>query len=288
VSPRGARLSIAARLLLLASIFSAGCSTGGPGFVSPSSPYVVTPTPVGLEMLRLADVTSTDVVYDLGSGDGRLVVAAAQLFGARGVGVELDAGLISQSNENAHRAGVSDRVTFLWRDFFATDIGPATVVTLYLSEDTNLRLRPKLLRELKPGARVVSHAFTMADWRPDRIDDFQSPPHRSTLYLWVVPAVVEGTWRFTLAAASGQRRYTLRLQQRFQDIQATLSTDDAAVAVERVTLTGDRLTLLARDSTAGGPPLAFDGRVAGDLIQGEVTRPAVAGAIPLPWLARRD
>jgi hypothetical protein len=279
---------MAAPLLLLTSMLSVGCSTGGPGFVSPSSPYVVTPTPVGLEMLRLADVTSTDVVYDLGSGDGRLVVAAAQVYGARGVGVELDAGLISQSNENAYRAGVSDRATFLWRDFFATDVGTATVVTLYLSEDTNLRLRPKLLHELKPGARVVSHAFTMGDWRPDRVDDFRSPPHRSTLYLWVVPAVVEGTWRFTLAAAGGPRRCTLRLQQRFQDVLATLSTDDAAVAVERVILTGDRLTLFARDSTAGGAPLTFDGRVAGDEIRGQINGPAGAGAMPLPWLARRD
>src|SRR5262245_33774044 len=151
--------------LLLASVLGVGCRTGGPGFVTPSSPYVVTPGPVGLQMLRLADVTSSDVVYDLGSGDGRLVVAAAQVFGARGVGIELDASLISQSDENAYRAGVSDRVTFLWRDFFASDIGSATVVTLYLSESTNLRLRPKLLRELSPGARVVSHAFTMGDWR---------------------------------------------------------------------------------------------------------------------------
>jgi hypothetical protein len=279
---------MAAPLLLLASMISVGCSTGGPGFVSPSSPYVVTPTPVGLEMLRLADVTSADVVYDLGSGDGRLVVAAAQVFGARGVGVELDAGLISQSNENAYRAGVSDRTTFLWRDFFATDIATATVVTLYLSEDTNRRLRPKLLRELKPGARVVSHAFTMGDWRPDRVDDFRSAPHRSTLYLWVVPAVVEGTWRFTLASVGGPRRCTLRLQQRFQDIQATLSMDDAAVPVEGAVLTGDRLTLLARDSAAGGAPLVFDGRVAGDEIRGQVTGPAGPGGIPLAWLARRD
>jgi hypothetical protein len=238
-------------------------------------------------MLRLADVASTDVVYDLGSGDGRLVVAAAQVFGARGVGVELDASLISQSNENAHRAGVSDRVTFLWRDFFATDVGSATVVTLYLSEDTNLRLRPKLLRELTPGARVVSHAFTMGDWRPDRVDDFRNPSHHSTLYLWVVPALVEGTWRFTLAEAGGQRRCALHLQQRFQDVEATLWVDGAAVAVERVALTGDRLSLLARDSTAGGASLALDGRVAGDEIRGTVTGSAGAGAPPLPWLARR-
>ncbi len=123
------------------------------------APYVVTPNEVVIEILKIAGVTKDDVVYDLGSGDGRLVIAAAKQFGARGVGVEIDPRLIQESNENARLAGVSDRVKFVQQDLFQTDLSEATVVTLYLLPEVNLRLRPKLLRELKPGTRLVSHQF---------------------------------------------------------------------------------------------------------------------------------
>ena len=136
--------------------------------VSPGVVFVPTPPDVGMEMLKLAGVTSNDLVYDLGSGDGRLVIAAAQLFGARAVGVELDAKLVQDSREAAAKAGVADRVTFIWGDLFQVDLRPATAVMLYLTADMNLRLRPRLLSELKPGTPVVSHAFDMGEWTPDR------------------------------------------------------------------------------------------------------------------------
>jgi hypothetical protein len=125
-------------------------------------------------------------VYDLGSGDGRLVIAAAREFGARGVGVEIDARLVQDSRESALKAGVADRTRFLWQDIFQADIAPATIVTLYLSPELNLKLRPKLLRELRPGTRIVSHDFGMGDWRPDRTLRAQGPTREHVLHLWIV------------------------------------------------------------------------------------------------------
>ena len=150
-------------------------------------PYVQTPHEVVAQMLRLAGVGRNDVVYDLGSGDGRLVIAAARDFGARGVGVEIDPRLVAQSVESARRAGVGDRVTFREHDLFQTDLADATVVTLYLSPALNLRLRPKLLRELRTGARIVSHDFDMGDWPPARALRIDVRDRASQVYLWVVP-----------------------------------------------------------------------------------------------------
>jgi SAM-dependent methyltransferase len=149
--------------------------------------YVQTPNEVVVEMLRLARVDRNDVVYDLGSGDGRLVIAAARDFGARGVGVEIDPKLVALSVEAALREGVGDRVTFREGDLFKTDLSDATVVTLYLSTSINLRLRPKLVRELQPGARVVSHAFAMGDWNPSQTTSVQTRDGRVDVYLWVIP-----------------------------------------------------------------------------------------------------
>jgi hypothetical protein len=150
-------------------------------------PFVVTPHPVVNEMLRLAAVTKDDVVYDLGSGDGRLVVAAARDFGARGVGIEIEPRLVTASTGYAKSAGVADRVTFVQQDFFQTDLRPATVVTLFLGNDLNLRLRPKLLQELRPGARIVSHNFDMGDWQPARMIRVEADGQSRPVYLWVVP-----------------------------------------------------------------------------------------------------
>ena len=150
-------------------------------------PYVQTPHEVVTQMLRLAGVDRNDVVYDLGSGDGRLVIAAARDFGARGVGVEIDPRLVARSVESARRAGVGDRVTFREQDLFQTDLADATVVTLYLSPALNLRLRPKLLRELRAGARIVSHDFDMGDWPPARALRIDVRERASQVYLWVVP-----------------------------------------------------------------------------------------------------
>ncbi|TFI52354.1 methyltransferase domain-containing protein [Mastigocladus laminosus UU774] len=147
-------------------------------------PYVPTSPEVVNGMLQLAQVTKNDVVYDLGSGDGRIPITAAQKYGVRrAVGVEINPELVQESKANAQKAGVSDRVTFQQQDLFQTNFDGATVVTLYLLPDVNLKLRPKLLQELKPGTRIVSHAFDMGEWKPKKTVQVQG----STLYLWVVP-----------------------------------------------------------------------------------------------------
>ena len=172
------------------------------------APYLPTPENVIEEMLKLGGVNKGDVLYDLGSGDGRVVIAAAQKFGTRGVGVELDPSRIQEANENAKKAGVTDRVQFLQKDLFQTDISKATVVTLYLLPDVNLKLRPRLLSQLKPGTRIVSHEFHMGEWKPQQVVKVLGPKQgenflyrdescytmllpaqqrEHTLYYWVVP-----------------------------------------------------------------------------------------------------
>ena len=146
-------------------------------------PFVPTPGAVVDEMLRLAKVGPGDVVYDLGSGDGRIVITAAQKHGARGVGIDIDPQRIKEATERARKAGVADRVEFRQGDLFKADIRDATVVTLYLLSSVNLQLRPKLLAELKPGTRVVSHAFEMGDWKPVETRKVGA----TTVYYWVVP-----------------------------------------------------------------------------------------------------
>lgn len=152
----------------------------------PDVVYVPTPMPVVEEMLRLANVQADDVVYDLGSGDGRIVVTAAKQYGTQGVGIDIDPQRIQEANANAEAAGVTDRVEFRQEDLFQTDFSEATVVTLYLLPELNQRLRPKLLSELQPGTRIVSHAFDMGEWEPEQVVEVAG----QTVYYWVVPEEV--------------------------------------------------------------------------------------------------
>ena len=149
------------------------------------APYVPTPLDVVNRMLELAGVTKDDVVYDLGCGDGRIVITAAQRFGARGVGIDFDPARIAEANANAERAGVQDLVTFIEQDAMQVDVSEATVVTLYLLSSSNLKLRPILTRQLRPGSRIVSHAFRMGDWDPDETSRFEDERGSArTIYLW--------------------------------------------------------------------------------------------------------
>ncbi|HYO63258.1 MAG TPA: methyltransferase domain-containing protein [Pyrinomonadaceae bacterium] len=185
---------------LLACLFALALSTAGAGRSpqgadAPSGqkrgrqrvPYVTTPPEVVEEMLKVARVTKTDVVYDLGCGDGRIVIAAARKYGARGVGIDINPERVREARENARRAGVADRVKFFQQDLFESDIREATVVTLFLMTTVNLELRPKLLRELKPGTRVVSHAFDMGDWKPRRTVEVNRNGAWGTVYFWTIP-----------------------------------------------------------------------------------------------------
>ncbi|WP_263784486.1 SAM-dependent methyltransferase [Salinibacter grassmerensis] len=159
--------------------------------VEKDAPYVSTSQRVVNQMLEAANVTSNDVVIDLGSGDGRIPIAAAQRHGARGIGVEIDPKLIAKARENAETAGVSDLVEFRQGDLFKADLSEATVVALYLWPEINVKLRPKLLRALDPGDRIVSHDFRMGDWEPDRVIDLgPGKIGQETVYLWTVPASI--------------------------------------------------------------------------------------------------
>ena len=184
-----------ARRLLFLALVATLATAGAPSFADLDrvlaqdqrslAPFVPTPQDVVDRMLELAGVTSDDVVYDLGCGDGRIVITAAQRFGARGVGVDIDPQRIADSNANAERAGVEHLVRFIEQDAMTVDVSEATVVTLYLLSSSNLKLRPQLTSQLRPGARVVSHAFSMGDWEADQVDRFtDTRGNTRTLFLW--------------------------------------------------------------------------------------------------------
>jgi len=225
-------------------------------------PYVATRLPVLDAMLELAEIGSDDVVYDLGSGDGRIVIGAAQRHGARGRGIEIDPLLVAESRRNAVAAGVSELVEFSTGDLFDAELSEATVVTLYLLPTVNLALRSKLIAELRPGTRIVSQSFDMADWQPDvesRID--VDPP--TELYRWVVPAPAGGVW-----TGSDPDSPTLRLIQAFQKVEGELSRGDETVPVTG-TVEGRRIHLrTSRPLRGDRAPLRLDGTLDGDEISG--------------------
>ena len=246
-------------------------------------PFVPTPYVVIEEMLRLAAVMPRDFVMDLGSGDGRVLITAAKKFGARGMGVDLDEDLVAQSIESAAAAGVADRVKFLQQDLFKTDLGPATVITMYLLPGVMMRLRPQLL-DLKPGTRLVSHDFLLGDWKPDETTQI-----RKNAFLWIVPAKVAGLWRMKIPLPGGEHTITLELRQQYQEIGGHAQFDGRHAQVWEPRLSGDRLSFVIvddrdREDEAG---LYFEGRVSGDVIEGRFRRGAGRAQTVHEWHAVR-
>lgn len=192
-------------------------------------PYVPTPTAVVNAMLSLGNVKKNDVLYDLGSGDGRIVITAAQKFGTRGVGIDIDPQRVEEANQNAQKAGVTDRVQFRQQDLFTTDLSSATVVTLYLLPEINLKLRPRLLSQLKPGTRIVSHAFDMGDWKPQKVVKVAG----ETIYYWTVPPKV-----------SKQVKVKDDRPVPLQSARVTLKEAQLAVALSQTHLAQARLNLI--------------------------------------------
>jgi histone methylation protein DOT1 len=272
------------------ALFFIGALAVRPGFAQNENeppkldaPYVATPQVTVDEMLRLANVGPQDVVVDLGSGDGRIVVTAAKKFGARGFGVELDWRLNLLAVENARQAGVEDRVRFLEQDLFKTDLSEATVVTTYLLQFMMLKLRTVFLG-LKPGTRIVSHDFDFGDWRPD-----QKTYVRKNVFLWIVPANVAGRWQMRLPLPPVERLLDLELKQRYQDVDAHARLNGVPTQVWEPKLVGDRLTFAIVDATdrENEATLYFDGRVRGDVIEGELTRGVGAERTVMKWRAAR-
>jgi precorrin-6B methylase 2 len=233
-------------------------------------PFVPTPHAVVTRMLEMANVRENDFVIDLGSGDGRIAIAAARDRGARALGVDIDPARIEEANENAAKAGVAGRVTFRQLNLFDTPIGEASVLTMYLLESVNLELRPRILSELRPGTRVVSHAFDMGDWEPDQ----RAKVGGRDVYLWIVPAKIEGLWELN----SGNRRFAVEFKQRYQKIEGTATIDGRSVPLRNAQLRGD-VVQFAIDIDKEGP-LALRGRLVGDAIEG---MPAQDGAGSGPY-----
>jgi SAM-dependent methyltransferase len=207
------------------AILAAGCSLAAGA--AEDVPFVVTPRDVTTTMLQIARVNAHDYVIDLGSGDGRIVIAAAKDFGARALGVEIVPDLVKKSREAAAAAGVSSRAEFREQDLFKTNLADATVITMYLLPDVNLELRPRLLA-LKPGTRIVSHDWDMGDWPPERTVIVQAPDKgiglekASKVHLWIVPARLHGAW-----CGSGRAKHaTLQFDQKHQTFRATLASGD--------------------------------------------------------------
>jgi SAM-dependent methyltransferase len=243
-------------------------------------PYIPTEMELVDAMLRLAQVGGGDVLFDLGSGDGRIVIRAARLFGTRGFGYEHQQPLVALSRARAERAGVSGLVSFRAEDLFLADISSATVVTLYLGAAFNLRLRPTLLSQLAPGARVVSNTFHLGDWPPDSTVHFGSGATRATIHLWIVPARVDGFWN--LAVEDAATGYSLELNQRFQHASGSARAGGRSYRVEDIRIRGDSIRFTARlDDTA--EEMRFSGRVSGRRMEGTVS--TLSG--PRRWLAVR-
>lgn len=242
-------------------------------------PYVPTPQETVDEMLRLAQVSRDDLVYDLGSGDGRIVITAAKKHGARGVGIDIDPTRIDEANENARAAGVTDKVKFVQGDLFNADLREATAVTLYLLRSVNLRLRPKLLAELRPGTPVVSHDFDMGEWAPDdhkRIGD-------DNVYLWIVPAKVDGKWQWKDAAG---RSIAATIEQAFQTFKGTATANGERFNLRNGRINGMEVSFeLVRAGDETAPVLEqYSGKLTNGALKGRIA----AGDRQVPWLAKHD
>jgi SAM-dependent methyltransferase len=259
-------------------------ATDGRGKISLDVPYEPSSEEIVQTMLQIARVGKEDIVYDLGCGDGRIVIAAARKTGARGVGVDLDPQRIKESLANARKANVADRVRFFQQDLFRADIGEATVIMLYLWPEVNLKLRPKLLRELRPGTRVVSHSHDMGSWRPDQ-STAAAEGHR--VYLWVVPANVTGVWEWD--APGEKKHYVMKLSQQFQQVSGTLEFGSDELPVRNLELRGNQLQFIAERFFEGQVrTLRFAGRVQGHFVEGTAEGMDAGSGEKQPWKAIRD
>lgn len=224
-------------------------------------PYVPTPDNVVERMLDLTDVKSSDYVIDLGSGDGRIVIAAAKR-GASGHGIDLDPERVAEARENASREGVDDQIMFMEENIFDTDFSEASVITMYLLPSVNKKLRPELIDKLQPGTQVVSHSFDMGSWKADKKVVVKNNGRSHDIYYWVIPAQAEGTWSWSYNGND----FNLKINQRFQEISVKLTdSNDTFFDIHKAELKGKRLTIRASNEDQN---YIFSGRVEGENIYG--------------------
>ena len=243
-------------------------------------PFVPTPMNVVDAMLDIAHVNEKDFVIDLGSGDGRIVIAAAKKRGAHGLGVELDGALVNDARREAQRQGVANKVEFVAQNLFVTDIDRATVLTSYLFPRVNMQLRPVIFAQLKPGSRVVSHEFDFGSWKPDaqvtvKVPDKPYGPPRSEVFLWIVPANAAGRWQWRTQLEGGVPvDCEMTLEQTFQELRGTAIAGGKPAALENPRLRGEeiRFTLVA-DVNGRKVRQEVSARVSGDSIKGKARAP---------------
>jgi SAM-dependent methyltransferase len=285
-----------------------------------SIPFVATRNDAVRDMLWVASVGKEDVVYDLGSGDGRIVIAAVRDFGARrAVGVEIDPQRIRESRENARKAGVADRVAFIEGDLFTTDFHEASVVTLFVGHAADIRLRPKMFRTLKPGTRIVAHQFGMGEWQPDKTltvrtvylgmysemtNPFSEDPHvpdytgneahhgtSDKIMMWVVPAAIAGVWRGKIETAEGPEDCQLILHQRLSEVTGTYrlsNQTNPAGNVARADVWGNHVRLEFYGNNRGQRLLRFDGRIEMNKMRGTLEMSDRGQVQQRAWEAQRD
>lgn len=267
-------------------------------------PYVPTPPEVVEAMLKLGNVHKGDVVYDLGCGDGRIVVMAVEKFGAaRGTGYDINPERIKEANVNAHKAGVTDRVRFVEKNLFDADIHDATVVTLYLLPEVNLRLRPKLLHDLKVGARIVSHSFDMDDWKPDKTVEL----NYKRLYYWVVTAEakakygapesafpktssIDGDWQFRMPTPNGETEAALALKTDGNRLTGTFTfPQNRRLEIQDGSVEGNALKFTVRRDRPNGGVMVYNmaGTVDGDQIRGTTETEMDGQPVKQEWSAKR-
>ena len=246
--------------------FSAALLPQAPAQERPNLDVIFVPTPhaVVKRMLELAKVGPDDIHYDLGSGDGRIAIASVKDFKAKkAVGIDLDPQRIKESLENHAKSGVGDRVTFLNQNIFATNFSEATVISLYLLPQLNVRLRPTIL-DMKPGTRIVTQSFDMGDWEPDHTEDVEfneSYKGQKTVYLFIVPAKVAGKWTM----ADGPRNISLQIEQKFQNCSGTATVSGKASSLIGCKLSGAKIEFTV---AADGKPVKYQGTVNGGVITG--------------------
>ena len=261
---------------------------------APDVPYVPTPMNVVDAMLDLGGVGPDDFLIDLGSGDGRIAIRAATRFGTRGMGVDLDDNLVSIARADAQRQGVQDKVTFEVRNLFDADVSRATVVTAYLFNSVNMRLRPQLFAQLRPGTRIVTHDFGFGNWEPDRrlIIDVPDKPYgspQSEIMLWVVPADFSGVWQWEQETGGTMARYGVRIMQQFQKIGGEGTVGGQPLRLTDGQVLGDGISFALTGTLAGKPVYwRFTGRINGNAISGQmVAQRGAQGGAALPWRAMR-
>jgi SAM-dependent methyltransferase len=250
-------------------------------------PFVPTPYEVIEDMLRFAELKKGDVLYDLGCGDGRIVIEAAKRAGIRAVGIDIDPQRIEESRENAKLVGVENLVEFRRQDIFEADFSEATVVTMYLLPSVNIRLRPKILSTLKPGTRIISHSFDMDDWQADRMTYVAVDLYAHTVYFWIVPANISGVWDWKMNLNKQNTNCHLEIEQKFQYFSGRLHLGELTIPIPESKIDGASIDFEVQVAGSNPLNLKFTGRTESEWITGTVVITAGGKNSKQAWKAIR-